>query len=132
MADNDAARANFEELKGHITLASKRIKAMEPGSDNYNQTLDDLEDYYERTIQLRKMQAETALEERNDYIKKANTTSFIFKLIIFTLILVIVFQFIWLSPSAALHCWNSIYPYITIDRIILIIVLILLGTKKLK
>lgn len=120
MADNDAAKANFEELKGHIDLASKRIKALQPGTENYNQSVEDLEDYYERTIQLRKMQAETALRERDEAQQNAFKTKYFLFLIICILALFIVIEFVWLAPEAADYVWNNaIKPYATIDRLVM-------------
>ena len=132
MADNSAARANFEELKGHITLASKRIKALEPGTDAYNQSLEDLEDYYERTIQLRKLQADTALEERNETIKKFKMTALFYNLFVLLLFVVIGGQFVWFAPDIAADAFKTVIPYITLDRIILIILILFIGSKSKK
>tara|TARA_B110000902_G_scaffold213124_2_gene244483 strand:+ start:1587 stop:1985 length:399 start_codon:yes stop_codon:yes gene_type:complete len=123
MADNDANRANFEELKGHIDLASKRIRALQPGTDNYTQTVEDLEDYYERTVQLRKIQADTALAERDEVRQMACKTTFRLRFTIVVLFAVIFCEFVLLAPRAAGDVWMSIEPYATVDRIGLLTVL---------
>ncbi len=120
MADNDAARANFEELKGHIDLASKRIRALQPGSEAHAQSLEDLEDYYERTVQLRKLQADTAVEERNDIKNAAKKTEMALMLVIVTLIVFLVGQYVWLAPDSATEVWTeTLKPYATIDRVVM-------------
>ena len=122
MADNEAARANFEELKGHIDLASKRIRALQPGTESHAQSLEDLEDYYERTVQLRKIQADTALTERDEARVAASQTIMVLGCIILCLSLVIVAQYVWLAPEAASVMWTStIEPYATVDRMILLL-----------
>lgn len=130
MADNSAARANFEELKGHIELASKRIRALQPGTEAYGQSLEDLEDYYERTVQLRKIQADTAIEERNEIKRTANAITVTLISIIIILFSLIIMQFTWLEPETSKKIWKNINPYITIDRIILFLIICLLWKKK--
>lgn len=123
MADNDANRANFQELKGHIDLASKRIRALQPGTDAYTQSLEDLEDYYERTVQLRKIQADTALEERDDVRHASSRTTSRLLTIIIVLLAVLLLEFVWLAPGAADEAWAAVAPYATMDRIALMSVL---------
>ena len=109
MADNEAARANFEELKGHIELASKRIRALQPGTDSYNQSLEDLEDYYERTVQLRKMQADTAIEERNQIKSYASQPSlFFFPFLPLSCLLQLLAQFSKLDPDTFQQVWSML------------------------
>ena len=124
MGDNEANRANFEELKGHIDLASKRLKALQPGTETHTQSLEDLEDYYERTVQLRRIQADTAIEERDDMRRGLQTASVRMVLIITLLLGVIVAQFVWLAPGTASSLWEDIGPYATIDRATLVLIVI--------
>lgn len=124
MADNEANRANFEELKGHIDLASKRLKALQPGTEPHTQSLEDLEDYYERTVQLRRIQADTALEERDDMRRGLQTATARMVLIITLLLGVIVAQFVWLAPGTASSLWQDIGPYATLDRAALVLILV--------
>ena len=131
MADNEAARANFEELKGHIELASKRIRALQPGTDSYNQSLEDLEDYYERTVQLRKMQADTAIEERNQ-IKSYVTTITLFSFLTVVMFAAIVAQFSKLDPDTFQQVWSMLRPFVTIDRFILALVILIVVKKNTK
>lgn len=130
MADNEAARANFEELQGHIDLASKRIKALKPGTENYNQTLEDLEDYYERTVQLRKIQADTAIEERNEAQKSAKSLTSLLFLIIVVLVGAIVLQFSWLAPDTFAEVWDAVKPYATVDRAVMAISIMFIYGKR--
>ena len=123
MADNDAARANFEELKGHIDLASKRVRALAPGTETHTQSLEDLEDYYERTVQLRKIQADTAIEERNEARASGARTRLQLVCVILFLVAVIVFEFIFLAPESATTVWTSVLlPYATVDRFVMLFI----------
>jgi len=61
--ENAANAANFEELTDHINLVNQRLKSLAPSSDKYEQSLEDVQDYYERAIQDRKMRIVT-LEEQ--------------------------------------------------------------------
>lgn len=121
MADNEAARANFEELKGHIDLASKRIRALQPGTESHTQSLEDLEDYYERTVQLRKIQADTAITERDEARNNASQTILVLFGVITVLLVAMVLQYVWLAPESATTFWTStLQPYATIDRVVLL------------
>lgn len=123
MADNDAARANFEELKGHIDLASKRIRALAPGTEAHAQTLEDLEDYYERTVQLRRIQADTALEERDEARAAGTRMAFFLTLVICFLLVLVIIEFAWLAPDSAFELWNSVLrPYATLDRLFMMVI----------
>lgn len=59
MEENDANKANYEELGEHIKLLSARAanNMLTP------EGLQDLEDYYERALQMRMMQNSTLTEE---------------------------------------------------------------------
>lgn len=130
MADNDAARANFEELKGHIDLASKRVRALAPGTENHTQSLEDLEDYYERTVQLRKIQADTAIEERNEAIKSSARSQFKLLVIIFLLLALVIGEYIILAPDSATEIWTSVLlPYATADRLLMFFVTVFALVK---
>ena len=123
MADNHAAKANFDELKSHIDLAAKRLKALQPGTEAHSQTLEDLEDYYERILQLKKMQADTALEERNETKSAAARLTAILVFVILSLLLLLVVQYAWLAPEDASKIYSTIVvPYFTVDRVVLFLV----------
>jgi len=62
MMENDANAANVEELSAHIQLAASRVKSLKAGTPQYEEGVADLEMYYERAVQVRKMRIET-LEE---------------------------------------------------------------------
>ncbi len=123
MADNDAARANFEELKGHIDLASKRIRALQPGEEKYAQSLEDLEDYYERTVQLRRIQADTAIEERDEAKRSAARKVAAMTAALIAMAAALAAQFAWLAPEAAAETWSAARPYATWDRIAMLAML---------
>lgn len=132
MADNAAAKANFEELAAHIDLASKRVKALTPGSDGYNQGVEDLEDYYERTLQLRRMQAETALHERNTAMAAIDRIDFVYRAVVLALVVLLVAQFAWLQPELAFTTVTWLLPYMTVDRAILVFCVLFLWIRTLR
>ncbi len=131
MADNDAARANFEELKNHIELANKRIKSLQPGTEAYDQSVNELSDYYERTVQLRKMQADTAIEERNEAQKETKELKWYILFLMAIMFSIILIQFAWLAPEESFVAWTTIKPYITIDRILMTTLVIFVVSNKL-
>ena len=60
--ENDANKANYEELGEHIKLLSAKAKV----SKLNNNQIEDLEDYYERALQLRMMHNTTLTEQLKD------------------------------------------------------------------
>jgi hypothetical protein len=59
MEENDANRANFEELKTHIEHARDKLASITPTSPHYAESQQNLEDYYERAVQDRTMRITT-------------------------------------------------------------------------
>ena len=51
MGENDANQANYEELQGHISILGAKLKQMIP--EGSGDKLEDLEDNYERLLQMR-------------------------------------------------------------------------------
>ena len=68
MAENDANQANYEELQGHISILGAKLKKMIPegGGDK----LEDLEDNYERLLQMRVMRNTTLEAEKEELCKE--------------------------------------------------------------
>lgn len=62
MDENDANRANYEEIEGHVNILSAKIAQLAGGNKGITATLEDLEDQYERAIQLRVMRNNTLQE----------------------------------------------------------------------
>ena len=60
---NDANQANFDELDGHVKVLSAKITQMTSGNSGVQSAIEDLEDYYERQIQMRIMHNTTLREE---------------------------------------------------------------------
>lgn len=64
MPENEANKANFEELMGHVTILKARLEnTMNAVPSQQNQTVDDLFDYYERAVSDRVMRNNTLTEE---------------------------------------------------------------------
>jgi hypothetical protein len=66
MQETSANEANFDELGRNIERLGVRLRKLHKGSDEYTQSLQDLEDYYERTVQLRQYSIDTLREELKD------------------------------------------------------------------
>ena len=61
--ENDANNANYEELAGHCKVLSAKLSQMTSGQSTVQSALEDLEDYYERSVQMRVMHNNTLKEE---------------------------------------------------------------------
>ena len=115
--ENDANAANFAELSGHIDLVQRRLKSMKPDTDKYDQSLEDLNDYYERAIQDRSMRI-TTLEEmckdQQNETKKAQKEAH--NMAMAAIFLTCLFSVV-LFPAQLLTAISTVYPYMTTDRI---------------
>lgn len=73
-SDNDAARSGLDEINGHIQVLNARIAQLRKnGSVNsaLESPIEDLQDYYERAVQLRTMRITTLEEEKTELGKRA-------------------------------------------------------------
>ena len=70
MPETSANEANFDELGRHIERLGLRLRKMHKGTDEYTQSLEDLEAYYERTVQLRQYSIDTLRIELKDAITR--------------------------------------------------------------
>lgn len=72
--ENDANIANYEELAGHIKILGAKLKQCVPQqSDN----IENLEDYYDRALQMRVMRnvtLEEELQEEKTKVDKIQTS----------------------------------------------------------
>lgn len=57
--ENDANLANYAELGEHIKRLGLKARGQVKGSEGYGETVEDLEDYYERLVQMKSMRADT-------------------------------------------------------------------------
>ena len=116
--ENEANASNFKEITGHIEVVQQRLKTMAVGSDKYNQSVEDLSDYYERAIQDRKMRIntleETCLEREQ---KHANTKKWLRLMTLVSVVLLTLFAFA-LFPVQFEMLFYALQPYATLDRVI--------------
>ena len=63
MNETSANEANFTELGRHIERIGTRLRKLDRGSIAYEQGVEDLEDYYERTVQLRQYTIDALTDE---------------------------------------------------------------------
>ncbi len=70
MTENDANAANYTELANHIERLGNKMNALNPSSSAYAETKEDMEDYYERLVQMKTMRITTLEEELADATTK--------------------------------------------------------------
>lgn len=74
-SDNDAAKAGLDEVSGHIQVLNARLAQLRKSgavSAAADAPLEDLQDYYERAVQLRTMRITTLEEEKTELAGKAS------------------------------------------------------------
>lgn len=71
MPETEANEANFQEVRAHLDII--KAKLAKPADSETRQALNEnLEDYYERALQLRVMQNQTQAEELKEQTSRAN------------------------------------------------------------
>lgn len=87
MEETEANDANFTELGRHIERLGVRLRKLDRGSTAYEQGVEDIEAYYERTIQLRQYTIDALKLEMTDarlkYTALRRTLGLIIAVIIF-------------------------------------------------
>ena len=73
--ENEGNLANYSELQEHIKRIGNKLNGLQPGSEQYTESKEDLEDYYERLIQMRKMRETTLMEELQEKNEELLATS---------------------------------------------------------
>ena len=116
--ENEANAANFKEITGHIDVVQQRLRTMAVGTDKYNQTVEDLSDYYERAIQDRTMRI-TTLEELCR-TREAMHTATQWKLwsVSAVAVLTVFFSALALFPYEFGILFRAVQPYATVDRVV--------------
>jgi hypothetical protein len=123
-SENAANAANFEELSNHIDLVNTRLKALAPTSEKYEQSLEDMQDYYERAIQDRKMRIATLEDIVNVQSEHAHwytrTLCILAGSCAILLFLVSTFAF----PTQFNVVKELVRPYATTDRVVVNTILV--------
>ena len=73
-SDNDAARSGLDEVSGHIQVLNARLAQLRKNGtvgSALESPLEDLQDYYERAVQLRTMRITTLEEEKGELTSRA-------------------------------------------------------------
>lgn len=72
--ENDANVANYAELQGHIDIIKAKLAQVGPqqSAASTRQLQEDLEDYYERAVQVRAMRVTTLEEQLREHKEKLN------------------------------------------------------------
>lgn len=68
-SDNDAAKAGLDEVSGHIQVLNARLAQLRKNgtvTSALESPIEDLQDYYERAVQLRTMRITTLEEEKGE------------------------------------------------------------------
>ena len=63
---NAANQMNFDEISGHCKVLSAKLAQLTSGNSAATGAVEDLEDYYERALQLRVMANQTLREQLRD------------------------------------------------------------------
>ncbi len=74
MSENEANRANFDEIRGHLDIIKAKLVNPE-FREQRRELLENQEDYYERALQLRIMQNKTLLEELKEKMQQLDLLS---------------------------------------------------------
>jgi len=115
--ENDANNANYEELAGHCKVLSAKLSQMTSGQGTIQTTLEDLEDYYERAIQMRVMHNTTLKEEiRELQEEKATFVRTLLAFVLFGILLVATF-FVCMYPVAFLSFVAKYWSYAVVATV---------------
>lgn len=115
--ENDANNANYEELAGHCKVLSAKLSQMTSGQGTIQTTLEDLEDYYERAIQMRVMHNTTLKEEIRELQEdKATFVRTLLAFVLFGLLLVATF-FVCMYPVAFLSFVAEYWSYAVVATV---------------
>ena len=115
-AENDANLANETELAAHIILASSRAKAA--ASPAAAAPLQELEDYYERALQIRVMTNETQREHAREASLNYAATIRQWKLLACVLCGCLVAVVVVCAPGLVDEAYVVLQPYMTADRVV--------------
>ena len=131
--ENDANAANVAELQAHINLAAARAQSLQPGSKQAEQNVTDLQDYYERLVQIRRMTIETLQETSKETAVAHALNVRLWKVCTGVCVLGAVAVVMIFAPDVANTVSKTISPYFTIDRLLthfLVGILIMWGGRQ--
>ena len=66
MDENEANIANVTEIEGRLDRLATKLRSLVPGSEAHAEVKEDMEDYYERLVQIKQMRVATLEEELKD------------------------------------------------------------------
>lgn len=116
MDENEANRSNYEELEGHCRVLSAKLSQLTSGNSAVSSAVEDLEDYYERSLQMRIM-ANTTLREEIKELRAANE-DFVARVVhggILVLVGVVVGLALWFpAESFAVFCATWTYAVVAL------------------
>ena len=116
MDENEANRSNYEELEGHCKVLSAKLSQLTSGNSAVSSAVEDLEDYYERSLQMRIM-ANTTLREELRELRAANE-DFVARVVhagVLVLVGVVVGLALWFpAESFAVFCATWTYAVVAI------------------
>ena len=73
--ENESNAAGYQEIEGHVRILGAKLSQLTQSNSTASQTLEDLQDYYERGLQLRVYRIQT-LEEM---LKEEKTARMLFR-----------------------------------------------------
>lgn len=69
--ENASNAANYEEIEGHVRILGAKLSQMTASNATATSTLEDLQDYYERGLQMRVYRIQTLEELLKEHKKEA-------------------------------------------------------------
>ena len=116
MDENDANRSNYEELEGHCRVLSAKLSQLTHGNSAVSSAVEDLEDYYERSLQMRVMANTTLREEIKEL--RADNEDFVARVVhggIMAVVAVAVGLSLWFpAESFAVFCATWTYAVVAL------------------
>jgi cation transport ATPase len=110
--ENTNNAANYEEIEGHVKVLSAKLSQMTSSNTGVQAALEDLEDYYERAIQLRMYRVQTLEESLKEKTAEYAEREKMHKLMLYFLVCIFVVNSMLKHPEATFnfiyHTWSYI------------------------
>ena len=114
MDENPANQANFAELSGHCKVLSAKLAQLTAGNSAASTAVEDLEDYYERALQLRVMANQTLREQLREV--RDEHAAFLGRIArtVLSAVVLVVLVLTYFYPRTALYVISATWSYILV------------------
>lgn len=114
MDENPANQMNFDELSGHCKVLSAKLAQLTTGNSAASTAVEDLEDYYERALQLRVMANQTLREQLREVRDEHAAFLGSIARTVLSAAVVVALVLAYFYPRAALHFVSATWSYILV------------------